>query len=287
MRLHFPGISKFNFHIPNPFRRREAAGGEAEPSSFNVLHPPTRDRQGAESPVGWHTRDSQILRIANPDANASPEHPTLTRIDTDVGDVPRIEIQSATTVGSPLSANPSLNRHHPGGSNESIGDYNPQWVGHSGGIPMMPVEDAAPHRSLHVVNGSPSTSGSSSPESVRSQSPESQIQSVPEWTDAFDPRQFPPPGGFKALGRNTAMRLGPDEAADRRQMALGRSIERPGAPRPDDFRNAPPDPHTAVSHGSAISPQDAATPAQPSVINFSRPFGPNNPLPGHVYGSDE
>lgn len=287
MRLHFPGFSKINFRFPNPFRRREAAAGEAGASSFNVLRPPTRDGQGAESPVGWHTRDPQVLRVANPDRETSPEHPALTRIDTNVGNVPRIEIQSATTVASPLSANPSLNRHHQGGSDESLGDFNPQWVGHSGGMPMMPIEDAQPHRSLHVVNGSPSSSGSSSPESVRSRSPEPELPSVPEWTDGFDPRKFPPPGGFRALERNSAMRLGPDEAADRRQMALGRSIERPGAPRPDDTRNVPPEPDTVASHGSAIDPQDAATPARPPAINFSRPFGPDNPFPGHVYGSGE
>ena len=287
--MHFPSFPKFHFRIPNPFRRHEAAGGKAgaSTSSFNVLHPPTRDGQGVEAPVGWHTRAPQILRVANPDRDVSPERPPLTRIDTDIGNVPRIEIQSATTVGSPLSANPSLNRHHLGGSDESLGDFNPQWVGHSGGMPMMPVSDAQPHRSLHVVNGSPSTSGSSTPESERSRSPEAHTPPAQDWADTFNPRQFPPPGGFRALARQDAVRLGEDQAADRRQMALGRSIERPGAPRPDDIRNAPPEPRSAASHGSAMGEQDAATTPRPPIVNFSKPFGPNNPFPGHVYESGE
>jgi hypothetical protein len=103
--MRFPSLPKFNFRIPNPFRRRQAAGGEAgaSTSSFNMLRP-TRDKQGAESPAGWHTQDARVLRVANPDRNVSPERPGLTRIDTDVANVPSIEVQSATPGNTPLSA---------------------------------------------------------------------------------------------------------------------------------------------------------------------------------------
>lgn len=279
--MHFPKLSKLNFRIPNPFRRREAGGGGAgaTTSSLNVLRPPTRDGQGAESPVGWHTQDNRVLRLANPDGNVSPEHPQLMRIDTDVGDPPRIEIQSATTAGSPLSPTPSLTRRNV--SAESLGDFNPQWVGHTGG----PIVDAPPHGSLHIVNGSPSTSGSSSPESRRSASPEAHPSPAPAWTDGFDPRQFPPPGGFRPLERNSALRLNPSEAAERRQIALGRSIERPVAPGPDHPRNNPDEPQASSPHGSAVKRSQASTPARQagSQVNYSRPFGPNNPFPGHRY----
>lgn len=285
MRL--PGFTKINFRIPNPFRRREAGGGDPlspAPSFSHLL--PNRGTAGREAPVGWHTpAEPTVLRVANPDRSPSPpERPALTRIDTEVGTVPRIEIQSATTVASPLSATPSLNRQHAGGSDESLGDYNPQWAAHAGGHSVIPVVDAQSHGTLHVVNGSPSTSGSSSPESVRSRSPETHAPPAPQWGDAFDPRQFPPPGGFRPLERNGAIRVTAD---DRARIAFGKSIERPGAPRPDDARNLRSETRDAAGHGSSLP--DGSTPARPADghVNFSRPFGPNNPFPGHTYGTGE
>jgi hypothetical protein len=149
---------------------------------------------------------------------------------------------------------------------------------------MMPIVDTPNYGTLHVVNGSPSTSGSSSPESVRSKSPEAQhMPNVPAWEDGFDPRQFPPPGGFRRLERSPAHRLNEDKATEQRQLAAGKSIERPDAPRPDDIRNAGSRPIPAAPHGSVLN-QPNVTP--PIGVNFSRPFGPNNPFPGHVYGTD-
>lgn len=244
MRFHL-NLSKPNFRIPNPFRRREAPPPpEASGSGFRVLGT-RRDQQGIDAPEGWIApREPQTLRVTNPD-RISPEPP-----------LPSIEVQEPTPLTSPTSpTRPPMERQSSGSSGSSIGDYNPQWVYHAGAAPLT---NAQPHGSLHVMNGSPSSSGSSSPErpsshGSRSPSPETPSAHADRF-EGFDPRAFPPPGGFRPLARQTAIRLQPEEGGARRLAALGRSIERPSAPGPDHVRNRPtsPAPSPEGSDGDGI-----------------------------------
>jgi hypothetical protein len=255
MRFHL-NLTKPTFRIPNPFRRREnAAATPAESGGFRVLGA-RREQQGIDAPEGWSApRESRVLTVTNPD-RVSPEPPatgTHAPNASAAGTGEAAPPAHPTSPASPTSpTRPSVERHDSDSSDSSF-EYNPQWIFHAGDSPLT---NAGRYGSLHVVNGSPSSSGSSSPERPAtrdSRSPSPETPAVPrDRFDDFDPRAFPPPGGFRPLTRHSAMRLHPEQAEAFRLAAIGRTLERPSAPAPDHVRNRPqtppaqegPDPET-------------------------------------------